>query len=307
MNYQEFACALEKEVNLRLTGGVQASLYTAVKNNGTRRTGILIETPGINISPTIYLDEYFAASQAGRTIREIAEELLEFYRSIRREESWDQEKILSYEGVKDRVVFKLVNTAKNRNFLRKVPHLDFLDLSIVFYVLIEATDEGSAAMAVENVHAQHWKVRTDQLWEDAVRNAKKLLPAEFFTMNYALKEAFGKSGFGSAGESENLFLENQTEKDGLYVLSNRLRSYGAACIAYPHITEMIGQILRKDYYILPSSVHEVVIVPYSRELSVEEMNEMVEEINVTQLAEEEVLSGHVYLYERSSGKLGMAG
>ena len=70
---------------------------------------------------------------------------------------------------------------------------------------------------------------------------------------------------------------------------------------------MIGQILRKDYYILPSSVHEVVIVPYSRELSVEEMNEMVEEINVTQLAEEEVLSGHVYLYERSSGKLGMAG
>ena len=49
---------------------------------------------------------------------------------------------------------------------------------------------------------------------------------------------------------------------GSYVLSNKLRNYGAACIAYPHVLEMIGGILGTDYYVLPSSVHEVVIVPY---------------------------------------------
>ncbi len=304
MNYQEFTSELEKEVNLKLTGGVRASLHTAVKNNGTERTGILIETPGINISPTIYLEEYFEVYQTGKTIRKIAEELLEFYRSIRREEPWDQKGLLSYAGVKDRIVFKLINTAKNRLFLKEVPHIDFLDLSIVFYVLLEATDEGTAAMAVESGHVRQWQIHTEQLWSDAVRNSKKLLPAEFFTMNYALKEALWKNaGFERTGEAGNLLLEGRTERDGLYVLSNRLRSYGAACIAYPHIMEMIGQILRKDFYILPSSVHEVIIVPYSRELSPGEMNEMVQEINVTEVAEEEVLSSHVYFYERSSGKL----
>ena len=304
MNYHEFTRALEKEINSRLTGGVQASLYTAVKNNGTERTGILIETPGINISPTIYLEEYYDACRKGKKICEIAGDLLEFYRCIRREESWNEDKILTYDGVKDKIVFKLVNTAKNHRFLSRVPHLAFLDLSIVFYVLLEATEEGTAAMAVENSHVQKWNVQTERLWEDAVRNSKKLLPAEFFTMEYALREALYKSaGAGEAQEPENLLIRRRDESDGLYVLSNNLRNYGAACIAYPHVMEMIGEILRRDYYILPSSVHEVVIVPYSQEIRPREMDEMVREINVTQVPEEEVLSSHVYFYDRGNGKL----
>ena len=59
MDYKEFTNAVQKQMNQRMEGGVQASLYTAVKNNGRERTGVLIETPGINISPTIYLEEYY--------------------------------------------------------------------------------------------------------------------------------------------------------------------------------------------------------------------------------------------------------
>ena len=81
-------------------------------------------------------------------------------------------------------MFKLINTAQNRAFLRTVPHIDFLDLSIVFYVLLEITDEGTASMAVTLEHAEQWGVSAEQLWEDAGENVKRLLPAEFFTMNY---------------------------------------------------------------------------------------------------------------------------
>ena len=66
---------------------------------------------------------------------------------------------------------------------------------------------------------------------------------------------------------------------------------------------MIGQILKNDYYILPSSVHEVIIVPYSEILVCSKLDEMVREINITQVEEEDVLSNHVYLYDRGSGKL----
>ena len=103
--------------------------------------------------------------------------------------------------------------------------------------------------------------------------------------------------------SVGILLEKKKDYDQMYVLSNKFRNYGAACIAYPNVLEMIGQILKKDYYILPSSVHEVIIVPYSEIYVCSKLDEMVREINSTQVEEEDVLSNHVYLYDRVSGKL----
>lgn len=305
MDYREFAGAVEEQMNRRLKGGVRASLYTAVKNNGKERTGLLIESPGINISPTIYLEEYFEDHLKGKGLGTIVDEILGFYDSIKQERPWDCERLRNYEGVKERIVFKLVNTLKNRKFLSTVPHRSFLDLSIVFYVLLEVTGDGTAAMTVSDSHAEQWQVTTDTLWTDAVRNVRRLLPAEFVTMNHALKEMLREKAGNADCEKENgnLLLGNISERDGMYILSNSLRSYGAACIAYPHILEMIGEILQRDYYVLPSSVHEVVIVPYSLGLDIRELDEMVREINVTQVAEEEVLSSHAYLYRRSTGTL----
>ena len=148
MDYRAFADAVEKQMNQKMTGGVRAGLYTTIKNNGRERTGVLIEAPGINISPTIYLEEYYQSYSQGTALDKIVDQILEFYEEIKQEQSWDYEKILSYEGVKDRIVFKLINTVKNRKFLNSVPHIPFLDLSAVFYVLLEATEEGTAAMTV---------------------------------------------------------------------------------------------------------------------------------------------------------------
>lgn len=304
MDYRAFAGAVEKQMNQKMAGGAKAGLYTTTKNNGKERTGVLIETPGVNISPTIYLEEYFQVYKQGETLETIVDEILAFYESIKQEKSWDYEKVMSYERVRDRIVFKLVNTAKNRKILKSIPHIPFLDLSAVFYVLIEVTQEGSAAMMINESHMEQWRVRTDTLWSDAVRNSRNLLPAEFFTMNYALKEMVRENAeYCTETPPENLLIGSGRSRDGMYVLSNKLRNYGAACIAYPHILEMIGGILRSDYYVLPSSVHEVVIVPCSEGLSAAELDEMVKNTNATQVAEEEVLSDHVYLYDVKAGYL----
>lgn len=299
MTYIEFADAVEKMMNKKMKGGVRASLYTAMKNNGKERTGILIEMPGINISPTIYLEEYYESYVAGRKIEQIVDDIKQLYEEIKQEKPWDCESFRDYEGVRNRIVFKVINTAKNRKFLRTVPHLAFLDLSIVFYVLVDVSEEGTAAMVVNRSHADTWKVQAETLWEDAMKNVKNLLPAEFVTMNHALKSLLGDVEY----EEGDLLLEKKKDYDQMYVLSNKFRNYGAACIAYPNVLEMIGQILKKDYYILPSSVHEVIIVPYSEIYVCSKLDEMVREINSTQVEEEDVLSNHVYLYDRVSGKL----
>ena len=306
MNYTEFTCAVEKMINQKMTGGVRAELHTAVKNNGIKRTGVLIEAPGINISPTIYLEEYYDDYMKGKPLERITEDVIAFYGTVRQEKSWDCEKIMSYAGVRERVVFKLINAEQNRAFLETVPHIDFLDLSIVFYVLLEITEDGTASMAVTCEHQKQWGTSTERLWKDAAENVKRILPAEFFTMNYALKEIL-KKGMGIENGQvtvpENLFGNDSSVRDGMYVLSNSIRSYGAACIVYPHVLDMIWNILKTDFYVLPSSVHEVIITPCQRSVTCAELDEMIQDINETQLDSEEVLSGHAYLYERSTGRL----
>ena len=304
MNYTEFVCAVEKSMSLKMKEGVKVSSYTAVKNNGRERKGIVVEAPGVNISPTIYLEEYYQCYQSGETLEEIVEDIRLFYESIRKEESWDYKKILSYEGVKDRIVFKLINTEKNREFLETVPHTDLLDLSVVFYVLLEVSGEGAAMMTICESHLRQWGIDRDLLWKTAVENGKRILPAELFTMRHALSEIVGSAEEGS-GDEGNLLAGGSGEWDRMYVLTNRIRSYGAACIAYPYIPGMIGDALRSDYYILPSSVHEVMIVPACGGIEGRELEEMVREINATQVAEEEVLSDHIYYYDCRKGCLRM--
>ena len=89
----------------------------------------------------------------------------------------------------------------------------------------------------------------------------------------------------------------------MYVLTNSLRNLGASCILYPHVLDMAGEIIGEDFYVLPSSIHEVILVPESNAMEQMEMDEMVTEINATQVAEEEILSNHAYFYERETGLL----
>lgn len=298
MTYCEFVNAVEERMKKVVTGGVKTSIYKVLKNNGKERTGILVEIPGINISPTIYLEEFYENYKNGESFDSIIERVISFYESVRQREPWECERFQTYEGVKEKVVFKLINTAKNRRFLSTVPHLAFLDLSIVFYVLVEISIEGTASMMVNYEHAKLWDVTAEELWEDAIQNAKQLLPAELLTMSGTIQ-----SMMGDQKETVNLLTGEITEHDHMYVLSNKLKSYGAACIAYPHLLNLIGSILKNNYYILPSSVHEVIIVPYSEGLICEELNDMVREINATQVEEEEVLSNHIYLFDRVTGKI----
>ncbi len=302
MDYTEFTRAVEKMMNQRLGDSERVSSYTAIKNNGTEKRGIMVEKKGVNISPAIYLEEYYECYQNGCSIEGIVDEVMGFYECIRRDESWDNRSLMSFEGIRDKVVFRLINTEKNLDFLRTVPHRDVFDLSAVFYVLLEMNSERTAAMTVKNSHMLQWKADVDMLWNAAVENAKKILPAELFTMSHALGELM-RGLSENSGESENLLVGKGGKRDGMYVLSNQFRCYGAACVAYPHILNMIGQILKKDYYILPSSVHEVVIVPGSTEFDIDELDEMVKEINDTQVDEEDILSDHAYFVEYSTGKV----
>lgn len=306
MNYTEFVHAVETMINQRKEGGLKATVYTAVKNNDTRRTGVILETPGINLSPTIYLEEFYESYLGGKTINEIVDELLETYEKIKKDESWDYEKIFDFQKVRERIVYRLVNTEKNEQMLQDVPHREILDLSLIYYVLLDASEKGTTAMLISDRHMDQWKTTEKILWSEADRNTRRLLMAECFTMQYAMSELLGAAG-KEARREQNLLEREEKGEDKMYVLSNRARSNGAACMIYPYVLRMMGDILEEDFYILPSSIHEVILVPASAGISVAEMEKMVCEINETQVPEEEILGSHVYRYSRKNKTISMGG
>lgn len=303
MEYKKFVCMVEEKLNLKLEGGMKASKYSVVKNNGMEKTGMILESDEYNIAPAIYLEEFFEQYQKGMSIDRIVNEILEFYEKVKVEEDYDVSQLSLYENVKKKVAFKLVNTEKNQQMLKEVPHIPLLDLSIVFYILVDVDEKGSATIQIRNEHIENWNVNVEQLYKDAKLNVKCLIPARLMCMQHVIEKLCDIS----KGEEKDLLKAKfpPENKEFMYILTNSIHQFGAAVLAYPNILEMASRIIGEDFYLLPSSIHEVILIPKSKSPDLKDLNEMINEVNETQVQEEEVLSDHAYYYEKNTHTLMM--
>ena len=303
MEYKKFVCMVEEKLNLKLEGGMKASKYSVVKNNGMEKTGMILESDEYNIAPAIYLEEFFEQYQKGMSIDRIVNEILEFYEKVKVEEDYDVSQLSLYENVKKKVAFKLVNTEKNQQMLKEVPHIPLLDLSIVFYILVDVDEKGSATIQIRNEHIENWNVNVEQLYKDEKLNVKCLIPARLMCMQHVIEKLCDIS----KGEEKDLLKAKfpPENKEFMYILTNSIHQFGAAVLAYPNILEMASRIIGEDFYLLPSSIHEVILIPKSKSPDLKDLNEMINEVNETQVQEEEVLSDHAYYYEKNTHTLMM--
>ena len=303
MEYKKFVCMVGEKLNLKLEGGMKASKYSVVKNNGMEKTGMILESDEYNIAPAIYLEEFFEQYQKGMSIDRIVNEILEFYEKVKVEEDYDVSQLSLYENVKKKVAFKLVNTEKNQQMLKEVLHIPLLDLSIVFYIIVDVDEKGSATIQIRNEHIENWNVNVEQLYKDAKLNVKCLIPARLMCMQHVIEKLCDIS----KGEEKDLLKAKfpPENKEFMYILTNSIHQFGAAVLAYPNILEMASRIIGEDFYLLPSSIHEVILIPKSKSPDLKDLNEMINEVNETQVQEEEVLSDHAYYYEKNTHTLMM--
>jgi len=105
-------------------------------------------------------------------------------------------------------------------------------------------------------------------------------------------------------DDENLDIFNKMDSDDIsadmFVLTNISRINGAACMLYEDVLSNFANSIDSDLYILPSSIHEVIIVPQVNNLDKTELCQMVKEVNAEGVADDEILSDHVYVYNRTN-------
>ena len=293
MKYEEFIRQVQARLAEKLGDEVRAERRLIVKNNGVALEGITIMEEGKKISPVIYLKDYYVVYQKGVTLEEVTEDILKVYEKSRVSASADSDFYKDFEKVAPRVACKLVNYNRNEELLQRIPHICCLDLALVFYYALEDEEIGSGTILIFNSHLDMWGITRERLYEIARRNTPRIYPHEFREMREILEESFGEMGQ----------IAEDKEELPMYVLSNAAHSFGAVYILYDSVLAGIAEELEDDFYILPSSVHECIIVPLNVQAAREELEDMVFEINRTQVLPEDVLSDQVYLYERECHRL----
>ena len=290
MNYQEFVERIADLLRDKMGGDYKIKITNVTKNNGIRLTGIIMMRESDRISPTIYLEEPYRQYLAGININTIVDGIAELYRGQIINVNPDFSFFKDFRCVRDRVFHKVINYDKNRQLLEDVPHIRWCDLAVVFYYALDEKLFGSASILIHNNHLDMWEQTTDMLYMIAQYNMKCRMPELLVPMTELIEEITGTK-------------ISQQENINLYVLTNREKLYGASAMLYSDKVRELADRLRSDLMILPSSVHEVLLLPDDCEQQYDFYRKMVEEVNTTQVEPEEILSYSLYRYSREKAEI----
>lgn len=286
-------------------------IYKITKNNSLELDSMVILKEGNSFSPNIYLLPYYEAYLQGIELMELAERICKTYRSCT-ETILDKDFNFSYEEVKPFIIYRLVSFERNRKLLEKIPHIRFLDLAITFHCLVREDGDGIGTIRITNEHVRQWKSNLEELHSLAISNTKRLFPFVIKSMEEVIQgmleeEYRGEDESGFTEEMLDSILSDnpQQQKHRMYILTNQKGINGATCILYKNVLHEFADRIHSDLYILPSSIHEVILVPYEKEITTEALSEMVRDVNRTQVAFDEVLSDRVYYYSREKDSITM--
>lgn len=281
-------------------GNVRCEIQENLKNNSVRLVGIEFHKPDSTVSPVLYMESYYEDIKQGKEVgivmQDIANSYIQHERSSR---AIDERSLKDYEYVRQWIEPVLLNTADNREMLAQMPHRKMADLSLFYSVVFpDQGDDMRASMKIKNGHMAYWSVSEQDLYTQAISNIESRETNTLFPMDSVLAAMLTGRENGQnllkATPGENM----QSLPGGMYVLTNEQKTYGASLLAVPGIMEKVSQLLPEGYYILPSSIHETIILPKPCGVPAKELGEMVRDINRTQVNREERLSDCVYEYDK---------
>lgn len=267
------------------------------KNNGTVLQGLTIRDENVNIAPTIYVNDAYENFLKGESMDDIVAGIVNTYESHKAPQNISVEFFTDFDQVKDRLAMKVINGDKNAEMLEGCPHFKFGDLAAIFQVQVESNEFGNATITVKNEHMEMWGVDAQTLMDLARENMEEKQPVRIQSMLEVLQGMMG-------GE----FPEDMMgmPEPAMYVMTNETKINGAAAMIFTDKLQEFAEQHDTNFFILPSSIHEILLVPENGDMDVKGLTDMVREVNDTQVSPEEVLSYNVYFYDKDEKQLMLA-
>ena len=239
-----------------------------------------LQLPGAAAAPTFYFEDLYEAYLNGTAAEDIAESLINYARENNLDAIPGNIDIDDYECVKKNLGLVVIGEENNREYLKEMIYRKIEDLALI-PIIFTNDRHGTGCIKIREGFLKYWGVTANEVIEEAILNAPKILPPTFRQLNDILC---------CRHEDDN--------DDELFVISNSYYAGGAAVAFYPGFLDCIGKALGKDLFILPSSVNELILVTDSGQ-DPGVLLQIVKEVNRTQVEPGDFLTDAVYHYGRN--------
>ena len=294
---QEFVDYVKENIGKLLSdmlgGTYNVTSGETVKTNDFKYTNLAILAEGEKMAPNLRIDDFIDRYREGENIDNLMEEIAAIYEKARGA-NLDLDVINTFsdfDASKDRLVTKVINKELSGEYLDNVPHKDFGDLAVICQYRLKTDDNSIGSITINNDHLEMWGATFDEVLNIAKENDLKVSAPKLIPMDKIL---FGLSSY----KQEDLLPDEKCASMEMYVLSTEEMSNGAKLIFHEDLMDRIGGFMGDDYYVIPSSTQEVIILPKSTDIPIEEISQMVKDVNMDYVSKDEVLSDHAYMYSR---------
>ena len=262
--------------------------------------GMTVRTEGQRTSPTLNLNMFYQKMQdVHMDMKDIMEKMADVVQIIPID--IDMDVLTNYEKAKENLFIRVSDADRNQEILSNVPHTRVENLAITYHIFANSGADGIASTIVTHEMMRLFGVSKDQLHQDALENSPKLFPVKVDSMD-KMMENMMRNDMRAAGVKEediDQMMEEMYQTMGvpLTIVTNEQMLDGAAVLFYPGQMDQIGELLKGDYYILPSSTHEMLVLPDDGEMTSRELKRMVMAVNNSEVRPEEKLADEVYHYD----------
>ena len=303
---EAFAGTVKSAMEAYFGKDYKVQVHTVVKNNDLHLTGLTILNRSVNIAPTIYLEYYYEQYKAGATMSDVCHQIIRTYEKHRGTLDFDVKSVTDFNRVKDRICYKLVSADRNKELLSDTPHIKFFDLAIIFYVLVSSDAEGMGTITVHDNIMDLWNVSKEKVFELAVQNTQRLFRGKVTSIAEVMIDVLASRLDRECACEFFDLMAGEDDVIPMYVCTNTAKMNGAGVIFYNGLLKEFADRVGSDVYIIPSSIHETLLIPASIGMGADEIRDMVKCVNATEVAPDEILSDSVYYYNRLTDRVEIA-
>lgn len=291
LDYVSFVSYIKDKIRERMGDSYSVMTYKVLKNNSLELDSLVLLKEGRNFAPNIYLNGYYDLYLAGTSMKEIIDRLCMIYNhcsipAIKDDFNFSLDTIGSY------IFFRIVSLERNKKLLTQIPYIKYLDFAVTFHCLVRCEDDGIGTIRITNEHMKLWNISLNNLSDLAFKNTSRLFPPVIRTMEEVLR--------GSLDNGNPSYISCP-----MYILTNEKGINGASCLLYKDLIKNFAHQINSDLYILPSSVHEIILLPMKKKLNIDYLSKMVMEINKSSVPVDEILSDNVYIYSMERDAISM--
>ncbi len=256
-----------------------------IHKNNRNLHGIIVRAPGTRIAPVFYYEDFYEAYRRGTSIDECIGKMVRFVSKNKFPDNALSDVFTSWEKVKEKLIIKLMNYNKNRKDILKKPYMIIGDMVAIVQIFVDDPTIGNGCVTVDDALLTIWSVEREVLFKHAFENMDRFRIKAINLLDLQFDD------------------ERNNEEPNIYVVSYDAPFPGAAVLLRTDYLADFAKSKDMDFFVLPVSVHEILLIEKRPQIGQENLFAMMQAINSDKALSENMLSERIFSIDRNEKTL----